>query len=234
MQANMAHQLIQRLACHGGVRYPRALEIGCGTGLLTEMMLAELQMQALYVNDLVDACRVAVEGLTWRHSQVALHFIPGDIECQAALPDRLDLVISNAAFQWLDDVGALLGRLRALFTKGGRIAFSTFGPANMQEFRVLLGATIPYLSCAAVQTLLARHFVVLHAEEWTTELAFPSPRHVLQHVRQTGSNALQRKAWSRAAIAGLEQSYRAKFSRPDGVTLTYHPMLFVAEPKACR
>jgi len=57
-------------------------------------------------------------------------------------------------------------------------------------------------------------------------LRFSSPRRVLEHLRNTGANGLERAGWTRGALRAFEKEYRERFSADVDVTLTYHPMFF--------
>ena len=74
----------------------KILEVGCGTGLLTERILQLWAGSELWVNDLVEGmCAKAAA----RCRVPAAHCLVGDIE-SLPLPGAFDLVISASVFQW--------------------------------------------------------------------------------------------------------------------------------------
>ena len=50
-------------------------------------------------------------------------------------PNSVDVLFSNLAIQWTNDLGALLQGIRAVIKPGGMLLFSTFGPDTLYELR---------------------------------------------------------------------------------------------------
>jgi trans-aconitate 2-methyltransferase len=104
----------------------RIVDLGCGTGWLARAMAERWPGADVIGIDnspemLRQADKLAIEG--------RLRFEPGDIAAWA--PDEpVDLIVSNAALQWLDDHERLLGRLAALLAAGGVLAVQM--PNNMR------------------------------------------------------------------------------------------------------
>ncbi len=231
IQAAMASRLLDRLVELKGRRFPRVLEIGCGAGVLTRLIAQTLEVREFYANDLVEECGAVVERETQDAGFEASEFIGGDIEGDIPLPSRLDLILSNAAFQWLEDLDALLSRLAGLLNAGGVLAFSVFGPRNLAEIRELTGMGLAYPPASAVADLLQRDLRVLHQWDDTTVLRFPSPTAVLKHLREMGVNALRQERWQRSELEAFASAYHERFGDGRSVPLTYHPMIFIAEKR---
>lgn len=109
------------------------LEIGCGTGLLTERLVQDLPGRRLWATDLSPAmvarCRARVgEG-------PRLHFQVMDGERPDLGAQRFDRIVSSLAFQWFDDLPGALTRLRGLLAPGGRLQFATMGRDTFHEWR---------------------------------------------------------------------------------------------------
>jgi malonyl-ACP O-methyltransferase BioC len=231
IQERTAAHLLDLLLQQGARPYKRVLEIGCGTGLLTRLLLRRISgMDELFLNDLVPdfACRLALE-CTERAPTV--HFLPGDIET-LPLPGCFDLIISSSALHWLDDLSGLLTKLAVCLKPGGIIAFSLYGPNNLHEIRELTGLGLPCHSLPELTNLLDSSLSLLHGSEEQAQLHFASPQEVLRHLRQTGVNALSRSPWNRARLEQFCAAYRRRFSAGGRVTLTYHPM-YCLSSKAC-
>jgi len=228
VQGRMARRLVAEILNHGGEGYESVLEIGCGTGLLSRELARRLQVRKIVANDLVEECGPRVEASMKRPAGAAFSFHPGDIERIGLPTAAFDLVASNAAFHWLDNPAGLLERLAAALRAGGLLAFTTFGPENLREVAAVGGRGLHYRSIDEVAALLERRFRILHRREGRDVLRFASPRRVLEHLRRTGANGLERVGWTRGVLSAFEGEYRERFGRGDEVTLTYHPMLFVA------
>jgi trans-aconitate 2-methyltransferase len=93
----------------------RVLDLGCGTGELTRLAHQRLEAAETLGIDRSPAMLARAALLAGG----GLRFERGDI---AQVSGRWDLVLSNAALQWLPDHEALLPRLCALVVPGGQIA----------------------------------------------------------------------------------------------------------------
>jgi malonyl-CoA O-methyltransferase len=190
-----------------------------------------LRIRKFVANDLVAECGLRVEGAVEQLEGVAFSFLPGDIE-RIDLPlATFGLVASNAVFHWLDDPSGLLERLAATLRAGGLLAFTTFGPDNLREVAAVGQKGLCYRSLDEVAALVERRYRILQCRESREVLRFSAPRRVLEHLRRTGANGLERAGWTRGVLRTFEGAYRDRFGEGDEVTLTYHPMLFVARRK---
>ena len=231
VQRKMAAGLVEEILSHGGDVFERALEIGCGTGLLSRELARRLRIREIAANDLVAECGPRVKGAVEQLAGVAFSFHAGDIERMDLPAAAFDLVASNAVFHWLDDPAGLLERLAATLRAGGFLAFTTFGPDNLHEVAAVGRKGLRYRSIDEVATLVERHYRILQRRESREVLRFSSPRRVLEHLRRTGANGLERIGWTRGVLRAFEGEYRERFGKNGEVTLTYHPMFFVAHRK---
>ena len=83
------------------------------------------------------------------------------------LPEELDLLISNATFQWLEDFGGFLTGMKSHLKKNGILAFSTFGPQNLREIRALTGSSLKYSAFEKIRSLLTADFQEISCFEKT-------------------------------------------------------------------
>jgi trans-aconitate 2-methyltransferase len=153
----------------------RIVDLGCGTGELTQVLHRKLQ--ALETTG-IDASAEMLEK-TAAVAGDGLRFQRGDIADFGAA-GAYDLVFSNAALHWVEDHPALLRRLAGSLAAAGQLAVQV--PANQAEATHVeagaLAAEEPYRSALAGasmrQTVLApeAYALLLH------ELGF-----TVQHVR---------------------------------------------------
>jgi len=228
IQRGMARRLVAEIHRHGGALHDSVLEVGCGTGLLSREMAQRLQIRQFVANDLVEKCIPRVEGVVRRISGIEFRFHSGDIERIDLPRATFSLVASNAVFHWLDDPAGLFERLADAQREGGLLAFTTFGPDNLREVAAVGRRGLSYRSIDEMAGLVKRRYRILYRGESRETLRFSSPRRVLEHLRRTGANSLERAGWTRGRLRAFEGEYRERFGRGDDVLLTYHPMLFVA------
>ena len=203
------------------------VELGCGTGSYSRILLNTLQPETLLLNDL---CR-DMEECVGELCTTRVSFLPGDAEA-LDFPAETDLITSCSTLQWFNDPGAFLTRCHQVLMADGLLAFSTFGNTYMQEIRQLTGLGLEYLSIEELQALLSPGFDVLHAEEEVVTLSFPTPQAVLKHLKQTGVTGTEKRMWTRSRLQSFCEAYTTRFSDAAGnVSLTYHPIYIVARKK---
>lgn len=229
VQASMADDLVWQLSEAHPDAFERVLEIGCGSGLLTSAFLKRFQVNAYYANDLVENCRHEVEPIVKQYPESVFDFVGGDIEQIPAFPEHIDLIISNATFQWLTNLSTFFPKLHQALCPGGFLAFSTFGPDNLREIRHLTGVGLDYLPYDDVHALLEKHFEVVSCEESVIPFQFSSPRSVLRHMRLTGVNGVEKRRWTKSCLREFEERYWQVFGLRDQVSLTYHPILCIVK-----
>jgi malonyl-CoA O-methyltransferase len=115
-----------------GVLPRRILELGCGTGLLTEALLSIWPSASVVAVDIapemVARARQRCPGATCVTADAEVF-----VAEQAA--GGFDLVISNAAFQWFAWPRQTVAACAGLLRPGGCLALSTFGPLTFMELR---------------------------------------------------------------------------------------------------
>src|SRR5437763_3812414 len=97
----------------------RAVDLGCGTGKLTEELHVTLQARSTLG---IDRSARMLEGIRDRRLPPGLAFDVGTIESFGGR-EQYDLIVSNAAFHWIEDHQALIPRLAATLARGGQLAF---------------------------------------------------------------------------------------------------------------
>ncbi|MDD5697146.1 MAG: malonyl-ACP O-methyltransferase BioC [Victivallaceae bacterium] len=225
VQSATAERLLFELSVLTGAKFDRVFEIGCGSGILTRRFARLFKYGKLYLNDLVDECA----GLCSKYPDS--EFIGGDIESLSPLPRQLDLIISNATFQWFDQLPAVLGRLAETLNPAGILAFSTFGTRNACEITELTGRTLDYLSAPALKHAVSRHFEIGCYHENIRKLHFDHPLDVLRHLQKTGVTAVSRQIWTKSDLQNFVARYIERNKAESGVTLTYHPIILIASLK---
>ncbi|MDP4144718.1 MAG: malonyl-ACP O-methyltransferase BioC [Bacillota bacterium] len=133
VQKLMAHTLIDFILKEGKiVSSPKSiLEIGCGTGYLTNLLTE------LFPNSHITAVDIAPGMISKMKSKLVsenIDFICGDIE-EIKLDNTYDLIISNATFQWFNNTSATIKKLYSALNPKGILCFSTFGNHTFFELR---------------------------------------------------------------------------------------------------
>ncbi len=138
VQARIATALADRLTalplCDGA----RALEIGCGTGLLTAVSLARLPRVGSWLAtdiapSMVSACRRRLS----QDARLTVAAMDGEAP---AVTGPFDLICSSLALQWFPDAAGALSAWRRLLAPGGVLLVATLGVDTFAQWRAALAA----------------------------------------------------------------------------------------------
>lgn len=186
-----------------------AVDLGCGSGELTAAAAARLRTDSMLGVDNSPAMLDKAAA----HASDTLRFEHGDIGPWTA-PPRYDLVVSNAALQWVPDHPGTLRRWAAALKAGGQIAVQV--PANARQpshtvsaalaqaepFRSAFGADGPPLDPVReyvlepeqyARVLFDLGFVEQHVRLQVYGHVLPSSRSVVEWVRGTSLTRFEKR-----------------------------------------
>ncbi|MFH0702947.1 MAG: malonyl-ACP O-methyltransferase BioC [bacterium] len=217
VQTGMAAKLIEILAKNCGNKFETILEIGCGTGILTEKILKNINFSEFYTNDIVEDSEKYIQKISKN-----IVFLGGDAEIMN-FSLKADLIISNATFQWFSDLPAFLKKISLNLNKGGILAFTSFGHKNLYEISKITNYKLSYLD----KNIFNDCFELVYYDSEIIELIFDNPVKILEHLKYSGTNALSNQSWSRRNFNDFILKYKELFSFSQGVHLTYQPVYFI-------
>ena len=113
---------------------PRAiLDAGCGTGSTAAELARRYRGARVTALDLSEAmlARAGRKQKLFRKFQR----VCGDISTLPLASSSQDMVISNLALYWCDDLDQSLAEFARVLRPGGLLSFSTFGPDTLRELR---------------------------------------------------------------------------------------------------
>lgn len=158
VQARVASRLADRIAALPLTQNPRVLEIGCGTGFLTEALITKGISGNWLISDLAPAMVTRTRARVGATPGRQFAVLDGEHGAQPA-EAPFDLICSSLAFQWFDDPAAAAARLKDWLAPGGHLAFTTLTAGTFAEWRAAHGAagtqagTPPFPSLAACAAL---------------------------------------------------------------------------------
>lgn len=211
----MASSLIDILIKKQGNIFKNVFEVGCGTGFLTDEILSRLNFEKLILNDLTDNFTTVKPN----------EYIKGDIT-QIETPLDLDLILSNAVFQWISDYELLFKKLRNSLSMGGIVCFSYFGKNNFIQIKNTTGVGLEY-PCLD-EFINKNGFKILYFEEELTTLYFKNVKELLEHIKLTGVKT-KNKIWTKKDFNDFYSKYLKDYKDDLGFELTYHPVYYVLE-----
>ncbi|HEY2491704.1 MAG TPA: malonyl-ACP O-methyltransferase BioC [Paenibacillus sp.] len=258
IQRTMADQLTKSLVewkDEGFTDESSILEIGCGTGALTEILVNKCPNASITALDIAPAMIEQAEQrvlsaitkhLNARQSTTdRLRFLKADVEMWAvrAETDSFDLIVSNACFQWLSNPETTLGHLRRILRSSGLLIFTTFGPDTFCELHQAFNQVYRAngmeprrhgLSFQSItqwgQLLEEAGFSNIQYECSIQTEKYPTARDFLLSVKAMGASTSEaptiRGLSPRRLFTNMYEEYEDKFSIHGGVAATYD-LLFI-------
>ncbi|MDQ0877440.1 malonyl-CoA O-methyltransferase [Paenibacillus sp. V4I3] len=260
VQRIMAKKLLTSLedwTSESDCNQPNILEIGCGTGTLTEMVVNHWSCSSITALDIAPAMIEAAEQrvrsnaanfVDYNNRQPSrVNFVHADAELWAAsVPSSsFNLIVSNACFQWLSCPIQTLEHLYRLLHTGSLLAFATFGPDTFRELHTAFDAVYraggmePQRHGLSFQTsdqwkslLKETGFSNIQCESWVQTEVYASARDFLLSVKAMGASTSEAASsygfGSRRLFANMYKEYEDKFSTPGGVAATYEVLIIRA------
>jgi len=159
-QVEWAAGVVERLDLRGD---EIVLDAGCGSGRVTELLLAELGKggSAIAVDGSAAMAGAARERLAGTPTRV-LHSDLLELE----LREEVDAVFSNAVFHWIHDHARLFTVLHAAIRPGGRIEAQCGGEGNVAGFYAVLRAIAAQEPYTGLRGYEPNHFAGAAETEW--------------------------------------------------------------------
>lgn len=215
VQKQMAQNLLQKLIKYKGANFSRIFEIGCGTGLLTRKIRAELHFDRIILNDLIEKLP-------------ASKLLIGDCE-KINFPTDLDLVISNAAIQWVENLPCLVNKINSVLKDKSVFAFTTFGQRNLEQITSITGKSLNYYDKNSIEKILSENFEIIYSNSEIITLEFNDVNEILKHLKLCGANSLEQTKWTKNDLKDFKSKYAQFKNTKDKYVLTYHPMYFIVQ-----
>lgn len=227
LQAEVRQRLFERLSITT-LQPTRILDAGCGTGGGTQLLRQRYpQAQCLlldFAEGMLQQARQRQQSLLGRVKaflgQSSTFAIGGDLEHLPIADESVDLVWSNLAVQWCNDLDQTLQEIHRVLKPEGLIIFSTFGPDTLKELRASTAIDAEHVH---VSRFIDMHDIgdamvragfaapVLDVEQF--ELTYDNVKAVMQDLKAIGAhNAAQgrhRGLHGRQFFTQLQQRYEA-------------------------
>lgn len=114
------------------VKSGNVLDIGSGTGLVSDRLMAMLDADSLISMDLA---LPMLQYSQQRGTDSSSVYVCADAESLPFIENSFDVIFSASTLQWCNDIGRVFDDCLRLLRPGGLFIFSTFGPDTLQELR---------------------------------------------------------------------------------------------------
>lgn len=227
VQLKMLNKLREQLP-HELPEHAHILEIGCGTGRLTEQLRSHYPTAQITALDLAPAMLEQTRNRLGADTRLTLLATDAEQWIQDT-STTFDLIVSNATFQWFEQPLATIHRLKRRLTPHAELHFSTLGPQTFWEF---------HQACSSVDNKLGianqrRGQQFLPITEWAqildvTEHYFieyhESARAFMDSVRRIGASKADdsQTTLTRTYLRELQKEYERHLTTDDLLPATYH------------
>jgi trans-aconitate 2-methyltransferase len=126
-QARWGAEVLARLPLEGD---ERVLDAGCGTGRVTELLLARLPRGRVVALDASAAMLEQARGRLARFGE-QVTYVQADLERPLPIAEPVDAVLSTATFHWVLDHDALFANLASMLRPGGWLVAQCGGDGNV-------------------------------------------------------------------------------------------------------
>jgi malonyl-CoA O-methyltransferase len=187
-----AHATVQRLSAQwltdriNVMRLPMTAsiaEVGCGTGILSDMISRQIPFKRFLATDISDDMVERARKKLGHDDRFAFAIVDGERPQPLGAPGTFDLICSNLAAQWFFDFPNSVRRLLELIKPGGCLLLSTLAADSFHEWRTvherfgLESGTSRYpslgdLACWPMGNVVRKIDIVPHVERFSSGTRF--------------------------------------------------------------
>jgi malonyl-CoA O-methyltransferase len=141
LQREVSQRMLERLDLVK-LNPTRILDVGCGTGQGSRSLARRYPEARVIGLDISPAMlQVARQNDPWWKRSLPFlngklpQYVGGDLERLPLAASSVNLLWSNLALQWCDDLPAAFAEFQRVLAPGGLLMFSTFGPDTLRELK---------------------------------------------------------------------------------------------------
>lgn len=208
LQKEMADKLVEMVMVKKPVL---SLDIGCGTGYLTNQIAQKLKPKKII------GCDIAPNMVKFaKQNYPNIDFIEADAENLPFPGQSFDLIISNASFQWMDINKVLIEAYRVL-KNNGKLFFAMFGSDTLKELKELSPHSTHHLPpILKIQTALKiAGFKINQLDSKTQTVFYSSARELFASLKNIGAQNASNKnegLMGKSKMASLIKEYEKKYT----------------------
>ncbi|MGO9557380.1 MAG: methyltransferase domain-containing protein [Syntrophobacteraceae bacterium] len=236
-ESNVQRTVAEKLAASlpAGKKIDSILEIGCGTGSLTELLRRRFPRALIYAVDvarpMIDLARERIGERGRIHWHVA--------DARQFRPDRdFALIISSSALHWMTPVSETVKRLAGMLEPGGSLVSALMVKGTLEELRAARTCLFPTKTAPvclpdAEQVLEALAAAELRVERSSQEVfreRYDSARGFLRSLNRQGVTGTANsgcKLLNRTELRKLIGYYEQTFTAPGGGVFATYRVLYV-------
>lgn len=228
IQKKICHELMAKIQ-QDSYCYPSILEIGAGSGYMTQLLNQALTAKRWVINDLCPAHQPKLSRIIPQANIIIDDAENSTKIWQSHAP--YDLIISANAIQWFDNPLSFINKANHALNQQGQLLFNTFTPQHFIQIKHLTGQGLQYPTQQQWQQRLTEcHFQILNISTKKYDVHFQTPYEVLKHIKQTGvsTNTTQKPfLWNKHSLKQFEQQYWQLYSDDQQTVILTYEALFI-------
>ncbi len=194
------------------------LEIGCGTGLLSQHLLRQFPNASCLLTDMawpmLQECHSFLSSLSL--ANVNLACMDGE---RLSVDSSFDLIVSSMTLHWFSDFYTSCQNIIKQLTSGGRFVFTLLGDSSFSEWHAICKSeNVPIATpiFPSVESLL-NHFPAMDIRVERHQKTYPSVHAFLHTLRQLGATST-RPGYAPLSVGSLRKLLR-QFNQE--ITISY-------------
>jgi|GEM_PF-1460892 len=207
------------------------LEIGAGTGFLTDHLL-QLGMTHGWVTDIAPTMVEVLRHTYKEFPDLTIESLDGE---HLALGTRFNAIFSASTFQWFSSLDTAFCSYWRHLNPRGTLAFCMFVDGTIRELHhaaAAVGCRYPGHRLATenevLTSLIESGFVIEYFSTIETSVCYPSARDFFDTLKKLGSTNAAGTLLEAAEMRRLIRWYDAFYRTDDGVTATFRTLYIVA------
>ncbi len=232
LQRNIADELLQKIE---GLQPKQILDIGCGTGYLTG------KIKDCFIQEDVWGVDFS-EGMIAKAEQKfpGIHWALEDAQGLSFRNEQFDLVVSNLAYQWVDDMPKALSEACRVLSREGVFTASLFGFNTCKELFISLKETgaskedLKRLPTAEIIAHSLEHagFQTADVECQRGSIGFKNLSELLEWIKAIGANGFSKGQFLGPKALEKANQYALKnYPHPEGVAITFEVIFIYGKKK---
>ncbi len=215
------------------------LEIGCGTGNYTQMLLNTYKKAGITSVDL--SRPMILKAMERLGTGNRVKFVQADGEkLPSCIQGPFDLITSSGTMQWFKDFKKALRSLTKILHTDGTICFTTFGPGTLHQLQDTINVypetsrplpAASFLGQEDIADLLKDNFNSVQSRGHRITMEYPDLYSLLKTLRATGTSPQNRRGPTITGPARLKRLEKIYIHHYGAITATYEILIFKAWSK---
>jgi malonyl-CoA O-methyltransferase len=169
--------------------FAKVLDLGCGTGLITERLLAAITYAEVHVCDFASSLLEIAKTRLQHDDDVIFHERDFEEMLCGSFGGSFDLIFANMSLQWSSNFDTLLFNVFKNLNKGGILCFSI--PLNGTFKNLSSESRNSFLKLASVkESLIKIGYQIILTRTENIDISFPSLVVALKSIKNTGASTI--------------------------------------------